>query len=502
MYRSPRTNSVFVQLFLCLALLAGPASSGAQQPADAGESVGIADVLQMLNAQQAQLDEQRELITTLQADYAGAKKDYRAEIAGQAALIDDQRRTMRAMQAKLDELSAFDPAQMSEEEREFRSRLETLEESIQSSQDSSSTTYDADSFTGSLPIPGSAAAIRIGGFVKANLIQSFDSVGSQDRFIVGTIPTDPIEQGDSQANLTVSQSRLSVELRDKTRLGALRAFVEGDFAADGDTFRLRHAFGQFGDVLAGKTWSNFTDTEASPEEIDFEGINGRVLSRRTQFRWFPRIGADWNLIASLEDPQPEITDGEAVTLIPDFVLSFRRDILDDWHVKASGILRAIEGRWDVDDSIKTDTAGWGLSLSGKTAFPRWDPRDNVLFQVNYGKGYGSYLTDLSTVGGGDAVFDQNGKLFALPVLAGYVAFQKWWNDGLRSTFIGSIVDVDTYSFQPDDAYSSTQRVSGNLIWSPVARVDLGGEAIWGRRKDKDGGSGTAFQIQLSGKYRF
>ncbi len=139
----------------------------------------------------------------------------------------------------------------------MRNRLETLEESISKSQDASSTTFDAKSFPGSIPIPGSAAAIKIGGFVKANMAWSFDTIGSKDSFIVGTIPTDPQQQGDSEVNLTVSQSRLNFDLRDRTQLGTLRAFIEGDFAADsideGDVFRLRHAFGQFRDILIGKT---------------------------------------------------------------------------------------------------------------------------------------------------------------------------------------------------------------------------------------------------------
>jgi hypothetical protein len=88
------------------------------------------------------------------------------------------------------------------------------------------------------------------------------------------------------------------------------------------------------------------------------------------------------------------------------------------------------------------------------------------------------------------------------VLAGYLAFQKWWNESLRSTFIASGVRVNNYSWQAGDSYHSTQRVSGNLIWSPTARVDLGGEAIWGRREDNDGADGDALQMQLSAKYRF
>jgi hypothetical protein len=126
-----------------------------------------------------------------------------------------------------------------------------------------------------------------------------------------------------------------------------------------------------------------------------------------------------------------------------------------------------------------------------------------MFQLNYGDGYGRYVNDLETVGGQDAVFDPlTGEMETLKVLASYAAFQKWWKDGLRSTFIASFVNVNNLNFQGGDAYHKTQRLSGNLIWSPTPRIDIGGEFLLGKRHDKDGATGDASQLQLSAKYRF
>ncbi len=52
------------------------------------------------------------------------------------------------------------------------------------------------------------------------------------------------------------------------------------------------------------------DTEASPEELDFEGINGRINKRHTQFRYFPDIGQDWNLAVALEEPDVVVQGGK------------------------------------------------------------------------------------------------------------------------------------------------------------------------------------------------
>ena len=252
------------------------------------------------------------------------------------------------------------------------------------------------------------------------------------------------------------------------------------------------------------------DNEASPEELDFEGINGRINVRQPEIRYFPEIGQDWNFLVALENPDAQITSGEALSQWPDFVASIRRTWFERFHVKTALILRNIEAEWDDTTNGVTDdsTYGWGLTVSGKTAIPRLgDTRDNFLFQFNYGEGYGRYVNDLGTIGaetgdGFDAIFDQSGNLSAFPVWAYYIAVQKWWGDTLRSNFNYSFVNVDNFDFQPDDAYDATQRASGNIIWSPGARVDIGAELLYGTRENKDGQKADATQIQISAKYRY
>ncbi len=73
---------------------------------------------------------------------------------------------------------------------------------------------------------------------------------------------------------------------------------------------------------------------------------------------------------------------------------------------------------------------------------------------------------------------------------------------MRSTFVAGFTDVDNFDFQPDDAYHQTKRVTANLLFSPIPRVDIGAELLWGVRTNKDGNSGDALQIQLAAKYIF
>ncbi len=485
------------------AVLLGPAAAAqAVNEVPEGE-LTLAEVTSVLRAQASELAAAQALIASQQ----GQLDQQAQELARQREQLDTQRQALQLMQARAD-TQPGGTRELSPYELELRARLETLESQLARQPEDPTQAGAGDRLPGAIPLPGTSASLRIGGFVKANVVQSFEATGIQDRFIVGTIPTDPDVRGDAQAALTARQSRLNFELRETTGVGPLRAFIEGDFAGEGDTFRLRHAFGQFRDALAGKTWSTFMDTDASPEEVDFEGINGRINSRRTQIRWFPAIGEEWNLAVALEDPQTSITGGDGLSQIPDVVMAAKRTIRGlfterEWHLRTALMLRNIRARWEVDPSRKESATGWGFSLSGRTSYKRWDERDNFMFQLNYGKGYASYVNDLATVGGQDGVFDaETGEFAALPAFSWYGAFQHWWDEALRSTFIVSRVNISNKDFQTDDAYESTWRLSGNLIWSPTPRVDIGGELLWGQREDQDGAKGNASQVQVTAKYRF
>ena len=87
----------------------------------------MSDIMKMLSVQQAQLDAQKKLldqqqktIADLQSGQKESKKDLNQQLAGQAQVIDGQRKSMQTMQAKIDALTDFDPAKMTDEEKRRR----------------------------------------------------------------------------------------------------------------------------------------------------------------------------------------------------------------------------------------------------------------------------------------------------------------------------------------------------------------------------------------------
>ena len=463
-----------------------------------------------LNKLQAQLDAQNKQIEALKAQYASEVQARQEEIdkqgkqiSAQEKEITTQKEAIQSLQQQVDVAKNEAGVDISDSEKALRSRLETVEESIKSSQEAESTTYDLKSFPGSIPIPGSSAAIKFGGFVKMNVVESFDPIGTTDRFLVGSIPV-PQTSGPNVAALTVAQSRISIEMRDTTKFGAVRAFIEADFTGTDDTFQLRHAFGQYKSFLIGKTWTTFMDSRSRPEDLDWEGINGQILLRQAQIRYFPKIGQDWHLLFSAEDPTAVITGGTGINQVPDLVASVERDIFERWHIKTSFLLRNMYGECDCLDNVSDSTSGYAISVSGKTGLKRWDERDNLQLQFSYGRGYSHYVNDLGSIDAPDAIFNENtGKLEAVPVFAMYAAFQKWWSPNMRSNFVFGYVNVNN-KYTPGAAtiYDTTNRFSVNYIWSPIARIDLGAEFLIGSRTNQDGESGSAKQVQLSAKYRY
>jgi hypothetical protein len=516
-----------VASLVALCVLTGPVTVASQEATQ--EQADLALLLDMVEQQGEELKEQRELLDAQSKTISEMQRQLDASAlkqpadSGQPGTTESEPPAAATIALPQNpaapnasdsfpqpvEVSAEAQTETLDKETDYAAATETASERADTN---SFVSYDRSQFSGAFLIPETDTAMRIGGQVKANVIESFNSVGIQDRFIVGTIPTSndsDDNERQSQAALTVQQSRLNFEVRKDSGIEQVRAFIEGDFSGDDDTFKLRHAFGQYRSILAGKTWTAFMDTEASPEEVDFEGLNSRINVRQTQLRYFPSIAQDWNLVVSLEDPQPSVTGGTGVSKIPDFVTSVRGFVRQRWNVHAALLLRQLSATWEPADlntpgyGSEDDTSGWGTTLSGRR-FINWfgNDRDNLMVQINYGKGYGRYVNDLGTIGGQDAVFDDTGNLKALDVFATYVAMQKWWRYNLRSTFTLGLVEVEDYAFQPVNAYNKTWRTGGNLIWSPTGNIDIGSELLWGKRTDSNDASGTATQIQAMARFSF
>jgi len=498
-----RTNQTLLTAALLLVLTVP--HLGAQETTPSLDQMG-----EMLMRQQKLIDRQSEEL------------ERQNKLLEQQSLeISEQGRMMVGMQGRIDEFIQSQGGTLapSADDILMKEKIAALEQAVQDEAAAPADVLRAGEFPGSILLPGTNMAAKVGGFVRLGVVNSFDPIGTDDRFVVGTIPAEGTEVAGEGSGTTISakRSRLNLDMRMDSSVGQFRAFLEGDFAGDGgtDNYRLRHAYGQYNRFLLGQTWSTFMDLRATPEELDFEGLSGRLQVRQPLMRWANELGTGRLVAIALEDPAPSIAGGGGVSRFPDVTArtSWERP---QGHLQVAAIARALRAQEVEDPTQEAIEFGWGLSLSGRHFLGSGRDGDNLMIQLNGGRGIGRYINDLGSVGEQDAVFDpETGELEALPAFGGYVAWEHWWRDNTwspnfitrffnrpRTTFIYSYVGVNNFDFQDDGAYASTHRATTNFIFSPITNIDMGIETLWGERKNKDGSKGDALQLQLVATFRF
>ena len=488
-----------------------PPASTAAKPAPAKTPTTVKELAELLEAQRLLLEAQQKTLAE-QAEQIEAQEKRLAELEKQlseaSGLALSTHNELNELQEKGLDTTVTEAVQ---------ERLAEVEETIQRVPEMAVQNLQGE-FPGSFKVPGTDAALRIGGRVRMVYINSFDAIGSDDRFVTSSIPIAGSEEAgkSSRVEFSVIPSRFNFDLRTPTGVGYMRAFIEADFAGGSDRLRLRHAFGQWGRWLFGQAWSTFSDPEAEPDGIDFEGLNAISLARQPQIRWTRQLSAATQFAAALEEANPQLTGATGVNQVPDLILRLRWDpqtsrfglhlLREGSHIQTAILLRQIRGEiaGTAGSTPETlSTSGWGVNISGVLPAP-WGPEQNrIRWAWNTGGGIGRYITDLSSVGGQDAFYDfETGELEVLNAASAYVGYEHWWNQELRSTITAGYVWVDNLDFQEPDALRRTERFSLNLVWSPIQRLDLVAEYLWGRRFNFDGQSGSAGQLQLGGTFRF
>jgi hypothetical protein len=367
-------------------------------------------------------------------------------------------------------------------------------------------------FLESFRVPGTEASIRFGGQVRTLVVRNIGAVGTDDRFVTSSIPIEGTPEAGKTSRTTVSASpsRLETDLRTPTPVGQLRAFVSGDFAGSNRTYRLRHAFGEWRGFTVGQTWSTFSDPEAEPDGIDFEGLNAISLFRQPILRWTTPVSDSTSFALALENPSPDLTGATGVSQVPDLIARFRWNkrrtglfLPSGGHTQAALLVRQLRGD-PIDRPNQTLSAfGIGVHLSGSVPSPWRSDKDLIKFATAAGVGIGRYITDLGSVGGQDAVYNaSDNSLEPLPVVSTYIGYEHWWTEQVRSTGTFGWVFVDNLAIQEPDSLRNTTRGSFNVSWSPIPRVDLVAEFLFGRRTNKDKQHGTAGQLQVGWIFRF
>jgi hypothetical protein len=194
----------------------------------------------------------------------------------------------------------------------------------------------------------------------------------------------------------------------------------------------------------------------------------------------------------VEDADASITGGTGANRYPDLIFG-RRQRFEKGHLFLALSLRDIRGQLASDPTVLANDLGWAVTVSGRRATSLAEG-DEFRFQATIGEGSARYINDLNSLGGQDAVFDENTKrLEALPAIGrvlrvraplGVVALAR---EHALDGVVG-MVYVNNKSIQPADAYHSTGRVTLNFLTSPFPTMNIGNRVH--RRPPGEQGQGS------------
>lgn len=262
---------------------------------------------------------------------------------------------------------------------------------------------------------------------------------------------------------------------------------------------LRHAYVSWNNWLAGQTWSNFMDTAALIDAVDFVGpTDAVVFVRQPQLRY---TNGPWAV--SLESPEttvqplngaPRVIGGDN-SAMPDVVARYTHKA--DWgHFSVAGMARQLKYE-PVAGADSTDT-GYGATVSGLV---KMGDTTDLRYQLTGGDGIGRYI-GLATIQQ-DAMLDANGDIDALGGWAGYVGLRHVFNPRVRGNLYHARSQWDNNTaWTGTGVTSKVQSWHANLIWTPYPKLDLGVEAIWGERALESGVDGELIRLHTMARYTF
>ena len=270
--------------------------------------------------------------------------------------------------------------------------------------------------------------------------------------------------------------------------------LEGDFNApnafQGESqtnsvlFRLRHAYGEYGNVLIGQTWSNFLDLGSFADTVDFNGPGAVPMIRQPQFRYSLPVGATSKLALSLENPQSGSYDRT-----PDVAANFTTNF-PNGHLS----LRAVTLNYHSDTN--PSKRGYGLGAGGSY---KLGSNDTLVAQINGGKGIGRYMLNSFLQSA-----DSSNNLWT--AIGGHVGYTHAWDAKTRSnvivaytTFSGTDA-METAALSNSDVNKHIKEISLNTFWSPFKNTELGLEYAWGQRETFAGDKGTQSRINATARF--
>lgn len=350
-------------------------------------------------------------------------------------------------------------------------------------------------------------ALGIGGSLRATAEYDFGGIVKNVDFYPALIPNGGSDRSRNQFQMDATTSSLFVKLVGHTKtLGDFVVYTAGNFRGNGMTFELQNAYATFMGFTVGYSYGSFMDLSALPPTIDWAGPAGSTFYRTTQLSYMYDKLKNWKFGAAVEMPSVDGTTNSDLSIstqrMPDFAASAQYNWNSNSHVRLGAIIRSMTYSSTMHDKAYS-TTGFGLQASTTfTVTPKWQ----VFGQLNYGKGIGQYLNDLSNLNV-DLVPnpDKEGRMQALPMLGWYAGLQYnlCKNMFLSGTYsLSRLYSENNFPSDEPAMYRKGQYLVFNAFCNVTSNLQVGVEYLRGWRTDFSSNTRHANRLNALVQYSF
>lgn len=336
------------------------------------------------------------------------------------------------------------------------------------------------------------------GYARLNMTYDIDA----DRAVstrAGTFSPTANEDVTGHFGADVQQSRLGVKV---THASGVMVNVEGDFRGSGNgagSLRMRHAYGTYEGILAGRTWSNTISFAAFTPTLDFDGIAGSFGSwdRTEQVRY-----TTGPMSFSIEDPSSQaVLDGVPTRTSAPALTARLEDSTDAVSYAASAVASQITA----DDGTQDDSA-IGFAVSGGAKLKLTD-MFSVQGSVTYTDGANGYLWRSGSNYYGPSAYVEGNSLETIAGYGGNIGVSMAMGGGRSINVAYGMTTLDL-----DDAIAAgattnadpetNQNMFVNYMWTPVKSVMMGVEYAYFDQETVAGDSVDANRLMFAAQYNF
>ncbi len=365
-----------------------------------------------------------------------------------------------------------------------------------------------------------------GGYTKADFIWNSAAAAGASNFrnelyIPSTVPLEGSTEDENDEFVAhAKETRLWFKGTGNTPLGPWKVVFETDLfnlqstdserITNGNTPRVRHAFGQLGNFTAGQTWSTFMPVFTFPETNDFGGPAGQIFVRQMLGKYTkPTSFGSFSL--ALENPESTFETDAALGAgrvvpsddqFPDVI--GRLDFKGDWGVAA---VAAMARNFAVDATVggvSIDDDEWGGAVMAGIKL-NTGGKNHIKAAANYGA-TGRYNSYNAFAG---AHIDSTGDIDTIDVLGANIGYTHYWSPNWYTTALVGYANADNDSDIRGAANETIWNSTVNLMWRPTTwpKARFGLEWLHANREiegvDANGeDEGDLDRIQFSAKYGF